>query len=135
MLKLIARFFLSLLILLSSGYGRAFTLNHQDSHEQYHTKSVDSSFSQFGIDSINKSSSSSESRHLVIEVTENESEEEEFNTARKYLEISDYFTNLFNAQSHGYFLHYLKKRLPFCKHFSNLSSDWSLFTIFRVFRI
>jgi hypothetical protein len=85
---------------------------------------------------IAKSSSSSfAGKRIKIDVEEKEIEEDELVCTRKYTAISEYFNALFDPQTAGYFFHYLKKRLPFCKHFSFFSSDWCLNTRFQVFRI
>lgn len=62
-----------------------------------------------------------------IEAVENEVKEEVLIPSRKLFEISDYFTAFFDTQTPTHFLLYIKKSLPFYKHFSyNLSDGWHL---------
>jgi hypothetical protein len=139
-MKFIISFFLSLLILLSNGFKQGYAYNHQDnyySHAKNHKALEDARLGTFPNrrDCIDPSSSFPIATNFLLAIIETEVEEEELSHSRKYLEISSYYVSLFNPQAFGYFLHYLKKRLPFCRHFSYLTSDWSLFTIFQVFRI
>jgi hypothetical protein len=139
MIKFIVRFLLSLVILLSSGYAQLDAYNRTKDSCYSSTEDLKAQAKAiFGNlrnrDSVYKSTSSSfAEKRIRIDLEEKEIEEDEI-VSRKYMEISQYFTSFFDPYTAGYFFHYLK-RLPFCKHFSSLSSHWCLTVIFQVFRI
>lgn len=140
MTKFMVRFLLSLFILLAGGYSQ---LNacHKQGETAFISAKRTSAGSHNGIGTLHHAinifpgTSSANGNENKIEAEENISEEDESPSSKKYFEISHYFTSLFNANHHGYFLHYLNKRLPVDKHFSQLSSDWSLQIIFGIFRL
>jgi len=69
-----------------------------------------------------------------IVVTDNEGDDEELVSYKKYLEINNYFTTALYAQTLGYSHRYVKESLPQSKPFSYFSS-YRKYIVFRVIRL
>ena len=69
-----------------------------------------------------------------IEVVENEVEEQESVSSRKYVEISDYFTALLNTQAIECFFNPTKKGTAQCDHLYHIPSH-RCYLVFGAFRI
>lgn len=142
MKKFIIKFFLSLCVLLAGGYGQLYAYGHQQDcicfspikapkkSEEANFCAVRNSPAAFVIQSA---SSGKEKATYVIDIAEKEAEEYESASSKKYLEISNYFTTRFDAQAAGNLFGDLKS-LPFCKHFSYISS-YRCYLVLQVFRI
>ena len=140
MKKFLAGFFLPLSILLLNGYGQQYAYACQG-----YTQSVKTQKAQFATFSNSKNS------HARIEKTaafENESfkidvadveevEHKEYgllSLKKKNIENRSSLISTFHIPEIGYFLGHLSKSLPFCKHFSYITSyKWYLqFGVFRI---
>ncbi|MBC9797531.1 hypothetical protein [Sinomicrobium weinanense] len=140
-MKLLFNFFISLCILLLSGYGQP------DGHNQQ--KYTDYAFAQTigtpgvaGFNAIQNnrafdihsdSSDSEKRRHRTHE--KNIEEEYEPVPVKKYLKSSNSLTALFYALTFGHFFRYIKNSLFTGRHFVRFSAFCPLYIRFRVFRL
>lgn len=129
-MKLVFRFFLSLYFLLVSGYGYVYANTYQE-HIGYSASKIIASqqpdapgLLQDNLIFTNRTvPAHTENAHEKIDVQDNEDEEEELTSFKEYLELGNAVTNFFHSLTFGDYSRYVKKSLPFCKHFSYLSSD------------
>ena len=142
MIKTLVRFLLSLCFLLLIGYGHVHAHMRQNSlcyspikirkgaeHTNVCTLQNRNTF-------ISASSSSPKKRKLKIRIPDMERREDDLITSEKYLEISNYFTTIFNVQpTAGYFFHNRRNSLAFFKDFSYCSLHRCLYLILKVARI
>ena len=143
MIKALLTYFLSLSILLLSGYSQLSACAHElSTYYSPATNSIKSVPTSVGAAPheqalLSKPPSSGTEKHLTIDTAQviEEKEDDESTHFKKYVASSHYFTTLFHALSYEYFLHYLKTRLSSYKPFSYGSSSESLYLVFRVFRI
>ena len=141
MKKFIVKFFLSLCVLLAGGYSQLYAYASQDcvcfSPIKVPKKSEEANFCPIrnrpAAFVIQSAASGKENATYRIDIAEKEAEEYESASSKKYLEISNYFTTLFDAQAAGN-LFGDRQSLPFCKHFSYISSH-RCYLVLQVFRI
>jgi hypothetical protein len=139
-MKFSIKFFLSLYILLLGGYGQVYAKVYQDCVCYSSSKTIDWS-EHASVDSDqNDQTLITKSGHCITEneeyklrATDNENEDDDQLSVKKYFEACNYFPSDFYGQLPGYFFSYTIKRLPHCKHFSYFSSDTYL--KLRVLRI
>ncbi len=130
-------FFFSVFFLLLSG-------NNQLCAHPHHnricctTAKLSQKSEQAGLGSVKNSqtqirtSVSSDVADDAINATDEMDDDDDFIPFRKYIEINKYFLTSYNQIS-GKFNQYQKECLPFCKHFSYVSSH--KYILYRVFRI
>lgn len=139
--RFIVKFFLSLCVLLVGGYSQLYAYAYQDcvcfSPIKTPKKSEEANFCSIQKSSaafiIQSAASGKEKATYQIDIAEKEIEEYESASSKKFLEISNYFTTLFDAQSVGNLFDDLKS-LPLGKHFSYISS-YRCYLVLQVFRI
>lgn len=141
MKKLLIRFFLSLCILLLSGYSQLYAHTYQDCICHSSKKILLSpEHASFGAVQNNQTlllksaSSITENENSKLVATAFECEDEESISFKKFLENSNYFTTVFHALVFGFFCLFLKKRLLSSKH-SIYFSSYKWYLLFCVFRI
>lgn len=142
MKKLLIRFFLLISVLLIGGYGKLYPHAYQNSISHSSVKSTIQKaeydyFGNFQSDDITtiKSPSSHELKsNEDLHATDNEVEEDETFSFKKYLELSNFFTTVLYAQLLGFFFLLTKKSLLINRHFSYFSSCRK-YIVFRVIRI
>ena len=139
MKKLLIRFFLSLCVILLSGYSQLYAHTYEDGIRHTSIKVLlKSEHASFGKVQNNQalphkfSSSVTESRKLSV--AEIEEEDDEFISFKKLLEQSNYFAAVFYALVFGCLGLFLSQRLPSGKHALYFPSC-KLFLLFRVIRI
>jgi len=138
-MKWLVRFFLSLNLLFLSGYNQLQAHAHQDNMRHSLIKAFDGA-AYVHMDSIHGAHSSiytsapvnTEKAVEKFRVTDSE-EEDDSDASRKYLEISNYFTDFFYALNVDCFWQHIRKSLAFCQHFSN--SFTRTYLLFRAIRI
>ena len=137
MKKLVVRFFLSLCILLLSGYGQLYAhacMDHSSTELDANVGTAQESLAW-----IKKSTNKPgrEKRFFKIyhatEVEEEEDGESESVTLKRNSGGSNYFAAIFSNQTPDYFFGHINEVLPFCKYFSHISYRRHL--ILQVFRI
>ena len=139
MKKLLIRFFLSLCIILLSGYSQLYAHTYQDGIRHSSIKALLKS-EHAGIGKLQNTQalphkfSSSVTENLKLSVAEIEEEDDEFISFKKLLEHSNYFTAVFYALVFGCLGLFLSKRLSSDKH-SFKFPTCKLFLLFRVIRI
>ena len=139
MKKLLIRFFLSLCIILLSGYSQLYAHTYQDGIRHSSIKALLKS-EHAGIGKLQNTQalphkfSSSVTENLKLSVAEIEEEDDELVSFKKLLEHSNYFTAVFYALVFGCLGLFLLKRLPAGKHALYFSS-FKLYLLFRVIRI
>ncbi|MEH6304901.1 hypothetical protein RYH73_04565 [Olivibacter sp. CPCC 100613] len=136
-MKWLVRFFLSLCLLFLSKYNHLHAYADQD-HIRYSLVSV---FERVAYEHMNAAENilsfkpapvNTEKVTEKIRATDKE-EEDDSVSSRKYLEISNYFTDFFYALSLGSFWRQIRQSLTFCAYFPHFSSRTYL--LFRVIRI
>jgi len=139
MKKFIVKFFLSLCVLLAGGYSQLYAYASQDcvcfSPIKVPKKSEEANFCPIRNSPaafIIQAASGEGHATYRMDIAEKEAEEYESAASKKYLEISNYFTTVFDAQAAGNLFGDLKN-LPYGKHFSYISS-WC-YLVLQVFRI
>ena len=139
-MKFSIKIFLSLYILLLGGYGQIYAKAYNDCICYSSSKTINWS-EQPTVDSEqNTQTLITKSGHCITEneesklrATDNENEDDDQFSLKKYIETGNYFAVTFYGQLPGYFFNYTKQRLPYCRHFSYFSSDTYL--KLRVLRI
>jgi hypothetical protein len=137
--KLIFGFFLAFCLLLFTGYG---FLCAQTSSEQsltatlVHLSKTESTFLRMekGQTFLTTAPLYDAGKSTEIQATENEVEEDEITSHRKFLGSSDILAAILCALSLGYFYRYIKKRLASSKRFSDILS-YRLHLFLQVFTI
>lgn len=136
-MKLLFNLFISLCILLLSGYGQSGGRNDQE-HAGYsfHNPGVVtfSAVQNNRAFDIHPDTSDSEKREHRKE-EKNIEEEYEPVPVKKYLKSSNNLTALFYALTFGHFFRYVKTSLSIHRHFSRFSTFRPLYIRFRVFRL
>jgi len=141
MKKFIVKFFLTFCIFLAGGYSQLHAYANQDcvcfSPIKVTKKSEEANFCPIqnrpATFIIQSASSNKENPVYRMDMAEKEAEEYESGSSKKYLEVSNYFTTLFDAQATGNLFGDLRG-LPSCKHFSYISS-YRCYLVLQVFRI
>lgn len=70
-----------------------------------------------------------------MEIEEEEVEDDKLHLAKKFIEVSDYYTSLVDSHLAFYFSDYLRNRLTSCERVSFNATNPSLNVILEVFRI
>lgn len=138
-MKFLVRFVIAASVFMLTGLGQL----HANAHTENKNTSVEASIDlqrQYmdalinGQPSIVKSSHYFQPDTFKIRATDNEVEEDELSSAKKYLDVNKYFIAESFDQSYIYFSNTVKNSLFSHKHFFHLSS-FRRFIIFRVIRI
>lgn len=141
MKKVLFSLFLSLTVLLLSGYGLV-SAHHAQGDIGLPSDKTLSQSDQVNFASILRDRSfilqspcsGTEKETGKVIIAENEIEEENLNHVRKYVESSSAFTAIIYALVLGYFFRYLKKRVSLRGRFSSFTSS-RCYILFRVLRI
>jgi hypothetical protein len=138
-MKFLVRFFIALSVFMLTGFGQLHASAHKDSKgvlleksENLKEQYIDALLN--GHPSIVKSSHYFQPDNSSIRATDNEVEEDELSSAKKYLDANKYFSVSLFDQSLVNLSHSIKNNLFFNKHFFPLSS-YRRFIVFRVIRI
>jgi hypothetical protein len=144
MKNFLIRLFLSLCIVLLSGYSQldAHTyqacIPHSSTKNSKNLEQARFATAQKSLAMITKPASSDRKKvTFKLKATEKNEEEEvepAVTSSKKYLESSNYFSATFWAQALSYFFCYNKGILPVCKHLFNFPSP-GRYLLFQVFRI
>ncbi|QCR22711.1 hypothetical protein [Pontibacter sp. SGAir0037] len=143
MKKLLFSFFLTLGILLLSGYSQLYAHALEYFSPKASSQNLAASgFSSFGTDHYSQalvllkhlSSVSEKEIHTKIDVAEIEEKDDELTFFKELLESGNYFTALVYTLTLAYFFCFIKTSLLFCKQFSYTLSK-RRYLIFQVFRI
>jgi len=142
MIKALIRFLLSLCFLLLIGYGHVHAHIRQSSicyspiKIRKVSEYINACITQNKQAFISTSSSLPKKKRFKLHVPDIERKEDESISPEKYLEVSNYFTTIFNAlPSAEYFFHNIRNSSAFFKDFSYRSLYKSLYLILQVVRI
>lgn len=139
-MKFQIRFLVALCIFLFSGYGQLSAHTHTESTRVIYStlsnlgKIPFTSFKGAQNDISNYASCYIEKQNDKTYTTDNETEENELTSSKKWLELNNYFITVFSAQTSKHFCQNIKKSSHFCRLFSFLPPcKW--YIMFRVIRI
>lgn len=137
MVKALATYFFSFLLLFLSGYGLLFG-NSAGNQEAFFEVHAPGHANQDDFLLIHNQHSSirqlQTTYHNTIEFEVTDISEEELLSSKKYLSMSSFFNALFCALLFGYFFHFLKKQLHLSRnHSCTTTPRW--YILFRVIRI
>lgn len=141
MVKVAAKYILSLCILLLSGYGYLSAHTVHDSfaadasaQEQSY---VDTDFGNqaLPLNIITSRTERKKSKDPLEFAEEEEVEENKESSSKRLLEISDFFVVLLDTKQALFYSQFIKSRLLFCKYSSYYSSEESLNVTFGIFLI
>ncbi len=145
MKNMLTRFFLMLFVVLLGGQG-VLNAHPYQGHSGYalgkNAESLalqfDFGFSQDYDASYLKSipfRTQTEKQNEKFIVTDNEGDDEELVSYKKYLEINNYFTTALYAQTLGYSHRYVKESLPYYSRPLSYFSSYRKYIVFRVIRL
>lgn len=145
MKNMLTRFFLMLFVVLLGGQG-VLNAHPYQVHNGYALEKnaeslalqFDFGFSQDYDASYFKSipfRTQTEKQNEKFVVTDNEGDDEELVSYKKYLEINNYFTTALYAQTLGYSHRYVKESLPYYSRPLSYFSSYRKYIVFRVIRL
>lgn len=145
MKNMLTRFFLMLFVVLLGGQGVLNAHPYQghngyalDKNAESLALQFDFGFSQDYDASYFKSipfRTQTEKQNEKFVVTDNEGDDEELVSYKKYLEINNYFTSALYAQTLGYSHRYVKESLPYYSRPLSYFSSYRKYIVFRVIRL